>query len=690
MKKMILRGVVGVLIAVIMVGIGYLHGSNNVKVVKEIVRIKDDSQEELMEFNETIAIINLDEGVTKNREKVNYGSSLTNLLSNNINFKTTGLEDGRQGIINGVYSAYIIIPNTFSESIETISTKPEKAVVAYAIATELGGQDREDTIERIREIYNSYTSNVSQVYISSMLKDIHTVQDSALSIMNRDTKDMELLLSIEGYNLIEIVSIPEIQTVENTVTPFDSQAGISTISSAISDMNNAYSDSLSIGQGNYNVIKDSSSDVLSSISAVDSLMSTVNANASSIAGAYTDENETTEDINFTAIKDNILADPGGILPTYNEDLLNTYNYTVGKLDEFQANESYLDMVWSEINSKMDYSGMSSGFAGPNGQTGTTDEYLFYTIDQYNALIDEFTYMYETEYGPGADEYLAGILPGYNVPTTLTINTLNEYVNFDYLQLDLLANGMDNTLVEAEVDALIELGKAARTTRVSELQVLYDGINVLKTDILNLDTSYNEMTSKQNSLDDGINSFDMLSYVDYSLVSSYNEEMGEANSSIATGVSEYASQTMEFITNINESTGNNILNIQTSIQEAQENSQVKLESELLAAKNSRAISNGENLAVLNDITLKLPYTRVGEIANREVYSFMSSPFLLDNMSVSADTTSEIEEIDTPSNINTTQEESGNNWWLLVVGIIIVLTLSVLAFVLSMKRSSKRRR
>lgn len=64
--------------------------------------------------------------------------------------------------------------------------------------------------------------------------------------------------------------------------------------------------------------------------------------------------------------------------------------------------------------------------------------------------------------------------------------------------------------------------------------------------------------------------------------------------------------------------------QTDIEEADAASLAKLDMGLTAAKDSREISNATNLLLLDDLTKKLPYTRLGSLENISAYQFMVSP------------------------------------------------------------------
>jgi uncharacterized phage infection (PIP) family protein YhgE len=95
-------------------------------------------QQELLKQKETverIAIVNMDEGTWVEGEHVNYASELLYLPADN--FEITGLTEAKSGIENGLYAAYIVLPENFSEMILSIISNPQKIAIEYQFNTNL-------------------------------------------------------------------------------------------------------------------------------------------------------------------------------------------------------------------------------------------------------------------------------------------------------------------------------------------------------------------------------------------------------------------------------------------------------------------------------------------------------------------------------------------------------------------------
>ena len=69
-----------------------------------------------------VAVVNLDEGTASGDTNVNYAESLSEFPDPD--FEYSSLEEARSGFESGQYGAYIIIPATFSKSVESINDAP--------------------------------------------------------------------------------------------------------------------------------------------------------------------------------------------------------------------------------------------------------------------------------------------------------------------------------------------------------------------------------------------------------------------------------------------------------------------------------------------------------------------------------------------------------------------------------------
>jgi len=345
----------------------------------------ESKSESAVEIDLPVAIVNLDEGIVRNDKKINYGSNLIETVSENI--KVTGLEDARQGIELGEYSAYIIIPNTFSEKVMTINQQPIKSTITYAIAADIELTEREKVLESIVSIYNTFSNSLSKVYTSSLLKEYHEVQDAADKIMQRDALDMEKLLAVNGYDLMEIIQIPEMETVERNISALDLSENYGANSTGLSNINSAYKTYVQDGQNGLD-------DLLGQTEAIKEKEETTQKGIRDVTDkigniAVNEVNDTTraqaEDDTYKKIRNHIVNDPSnpsgtGVLNVYNKNI-EAFNQSV--VEQNAKHEAAADC----------YNDFVAALDSNVGAETAADTVISYTIDGSAYTIPAFQKTY---------------------------------------------------------------------------------------------------------------------------------------------------------------------------------------------------------------------------------------------------------------------------------------------------------
>lgn len=205
------------------------------------------SQQEAM-----IAVVNLDAGVLKQEETVFYSGKL--IVYPGDNYKTTSLEEAKSGLEQGSYGAYIIIPSSFSESVDSINHTPQKAVFEYKLSPMLSAQAREDMIFEITNFSKSISTNVSYVYLDAILSEVHSVQDGAGTILGNDSAEYTALTEVSADSLISQIEFSELKEQNETVQPVDLKAQSVQLTDAMQNVNHAFRDALLSGQSEYDAV----------------------------------------------------------------------------------------------------------------------------------------------------------------------------------------------------------------------------------------------------------------------------------------------------------------------------------------------------------------------------------------------------------------------------------------------------
>ncbi|MFQ8920857.1 MAG: hypothetical protein ACLR60_03105 [Clostridium paraputrificum] len=167
-------------------------------------------------YNTTkIAIVNLDEGVNYKEENRNFGREI--LQNRDENYVITGVQDAKSGILDGRYSAYIILPADFSANIVSVNAEPKKSLLKYEVSGNLSQEASDKAWINIMKLKEEINDDIGYVYISSILSEFHKGQDNALMVLDNDRKDKEVLMAISNLDLVATMDLREVERLENNI-----------------------------------------------------------------------------------------------------------------------------------------------------------------------------------------------------------------------------------------------------------------------------------------------------------------------------------------------------------------------------------------------------------------------------------------------------------------------------------------
>ncbi len=221
-----------------------------------------------------IAVVNLDAGIEKNNQQIYYASKIIEYP--NENYQTTSLEEAKTGIKNGQYGAYVIIPSTFSASVDSINGTPEKAVFEYLLSSNLSAEEREKIIYEISEFEKSISTNVSYIYVDAILSEVHNVQDGASTILANDDSEKKSLLSVSAEALIEPVEFSEMKEKNDTVKPIDLKEENLNLQNAVQKIETDFDEWLNQGQKEYAEVVSKNQELEQSLESLEKSMESTN------------------------------------------------------------------------------------------------------------------------------------------------------------------------------------------------------------------------------------------------------------------------------------------------------------------------------------------------------------------------------------------------------------------------------
>lgn len=192
MKRIIFEIIKACLLGVLFLCVGLYVGTNKER--KE--QAAGVAREETVDI---VAIVNLDEGADIDGTRINYGRELG--VFPNENYVNASLEEARSGILNGTYGAFIVIPPSFSDAVESINEFPKKAELSYTINPNLSDATKLVVTDEVVEYLSSMNDTLSYVYVTSIMSEFHDVQDGSKIILEHDIEDLNNIISIDPGKL---------------------------------------------------------------------------------------------------------------------------------------------------------------------------------------------------------------------------------------------------------------------------------------------------------------------------------------------------------------------------------------------------------------------------------------------------------------------------------------------------------
>ena len=196
--------------------------------------------------NSSIAVVNLDEGVKLNGKTVYYSQKISEFPTSD--FYYTSLNEAQKGVSNGSVGAYIIIPAKFSSNVVTLNERPIASKLDYKISKKLSGKKQLRALYDIVNFGNSVNNNLSYMYLESTLSEFHDAQDSAKTVLDNDSKDLEAINKISSNDLVTMVQIPEMKQVEGTPKQLDVSQCTTENNNTLKDINDNYQKIISDAQ----------------------------------------------------------------------------------------------------------------------------------------------------------------------------------------------------------------------------------------------------------------------------------------------------------------------------------------------------------------------------------------------------------------------------------------------------------
>lgn len=653
---------------------------------------KDNQERVIEEINKSsdIALINLDEGVEIEGKKLYYAQNLLSTQGENLKF--TSLNDAKIGLENGTYAAYILIPSTFSASIESINEKPVKVELEYELSDKLAPESKAGIVKDIEDFKLKLSNDISYMYVSAVMDEFHNAQDNSKLVLDNDKKELESMSLIKVRDVISHIDFPEIEFVEFARNRLEIEPIVSSNLELIDAMKNSLLEKIQLGKDDYEsvskdkgLLDEGSKDFLNILggldiesddngepvyqSGIDKLATQVNNyNAQLIDNRAWIVSELASNSNATRSSsqeyvDNSLSNIKNSWQNNIDTALREANQNIERLvtqalenllaiqeriydeldlyvrDEFQAaHEYYKQEAKREVESYKENlinELIEEGYIDDD----ETDPIYAIIASSSNADIRIATYSNAESFSLRNAQVDFIDRNNFNSPM---LNASADFQDTDLERRDSLFDIPDISYLLGEANIVLPENQGAwyagfvegleRMYTIStvdiEKTVKDDVVGAIKSKTSAKYADLKDVISKLNkSFDDYQNSlyqFDPFARIDVRILEQSAKSINSNVRDIAGKSAEYASEQSEEVAKVREKESERTKALRENMDTANKSTEDLVGKTLDGLKDARQSNTDANKTLLEDFNNKLSYTKVGSIANKEVFEFISAP------------------------------------------------------------------
>ena len=653
---------------------------------------KDNQERVIEEINKSsdIALINLDEGVEIEGKKLYYAQNLLSTQGENLKF--TSLNDAQIGLENGTYAAYILIPSTFSASIESINEKPVKVELEYELSDKLAPESKAGIVKDIEDFKLKLSNDISYMYVSAVMDEFHNAQDNSKLVLDNDKKELESMSLIKVRDVISHIDFPEIEFVEFVRNRLEIEPIVSSNLELIDAMKNSLLEKIQLGKDDYEsvskdkgLLDEGSKDFLNILggldiesdengepvyqSGIDKLATQVNNyNAQLIDNRAWIVSELASNSNATRSSsqeyvDNSLSNIKNSWQNNIDTALREANQNIERLvtqalenllaiqeriydeldlyvrDEFQAaHEYYKQEAKREVESYKENlinELIEEGYIDDD----ETDPIYAIIASSSNADIRIATYSNAESFSLRNAQVDFIDRNNFNSPM---LNASADFQDTDLERRDSLFDIPDISYLLGEANIVLPENQGSwyagfiegleRMYTIStvdiEKTVKDDVVGAIKSKTSAKYAELKDVISKlDKSFDDYQNSlyqFDPFARIDVRILEQSAKSINSNVRDIAGKSAEYASEQSEEVAKVREKESERTKALRENMDTANKSTEDLVGKTLDGLKDARQSNTDANKTLLEDFNNKLSYTKVGSIANKEVFEFISAP------------------------------------------------------------------
>jgi len=608
-----------------------------------------------------VAIVNLDEGVMVQDEKVNYAEKL--IIDLDENFSFTGLEDARQGYSTGIYAGYLIVPASFSESVVSLNNTPVRSEISYAINSNLREDVKEEIIYEVLALMNKINDGVSYMYLHSVLDDVHKAQDAANTIMNNDIEERDAIDAVQANDLVALVPVAEFTEIENNIEPVDVSEYMANNIELTGEIGLKYTEYLMESEEEHLRINEEATALMDEMSNMSSIMSNSNFTQNAEGGSIYQDGMEALDTFFEEYNSSLEEKENEI----GENVLAIYKDIDTYLTEYdRAVEAYqLEHEKAYRNTLEGLETLFERYSDSHVIVSTQElQEIENTLESQNEMLwvqqciiqelqedgeeqEEFEIAQEAEIYAQDTEIEAEPLSALQQSILQTLND-NYYFFSGYLLneegevvkdekgesvlltslIEEYRQDLDDPLVEEEILEK-EIGEIEKMESSDTIACIDE--NILEPLQENVDGFVEEVMAQYEveqeqlmTYNEAIMEYDPLEYIDYDEIQTLTDRMADNGTELSEAILDTDLQQMEYVADVYTATREDLFTLQDNIVQAKEDSDKAVEEGLQELKDTKNDNSDQNQEILYDFSKLLPYTRLGSLEYVQAYEFMVNP------------------------------------------------------------------
>lgn len=547
-----------------------------------------------------IAVVDLDEGVLEEKGKRFYAAELMDFPDNN--FKWASLEEARSGILNGTFGAYVVIPASFSESVDSLNYTPLKTSLTYAINPNLSDETYFSVNQDVKLFYENLRERVSYMYVTSILAEFHDVQDESEIILENDVADLGQIEQINAEDLAKEVEVSELKMVEGEWEYLDlSQERennmlylqeIIDIYTKAQEMGDEQLKGLSDGMENIRLVKDELDETVRNFHFMEN-----------------DEGELVIQDEMDALDEELLLTQES-REQYKKDLQRLIRTNL-----YHQEENYQNYVNECLHTFQ------------NSEQERFDEW-------YEELKDQVV-------GQGItlpEKFMCMEGMGIDLSEKRSRRTPEEEFQTEE-EKEIATFALDEELQEQTENLLFVSDDVVRIIKQQiepkVITILTDGCDLFKEKLEGVDQSVTDYLGI-------LTEYKPLENLDQEGLSDSLQNLNENITDMETRIQENQMEEWEYVNEIYETTDENVNNLKDDIIRSNEETILNVSAAVAQLQENRKNINTYNQEILGGFATKLPYSRLGNLENRQVNSYVVSPITCEEIVMDKSLNEKLEE------------------------------------------------